>query len=75
VEDVERDVVALVRCYANGDRDGLAVILGDGEAHHLLVLITALAAFCNRLGAEQAGGMEAWIDHLGRCLAGAVDSP
>jgi hypothetical protein len=71
VEDIERDAVALCRAFAAGDRDGARVLL---EANDPLHLVTALAALANRLGAERAGGMQAWTDHLGRCLAGAVES-
>ena len=71
-DTTERDAVALCRAFAHGDRDGARVILEHSDH---LVLVTALAALCNRLGAEQAGGMEAWDAHLGRCLEGAVESP
>jgi hypothetical protein len=72
VDDIERDVVALVRCFASSDLDGARVLL---ESNHPLDLVAALCAFCNRLGAEQAGSMQAWDAHLARCLSGgAVES-
>jgi hypothetical protein len=70
-DDVERDVLALCRAFHQGDQAGAKVLL---EANNPLHLITALVAVCNRLGAEQAGGFEAWDAHLGRCLDGTVES-
>ena len=75
LDDVERDVVALARCFAHDDRDGARVLLEAGDPLHL---VAALCAFVNRLGAEQAGSMQAWDAHLGRCLQepeGGVESP
>jgi hypothetical protein len=71
-DDIDRDVVALVRAFAHGDRDGARVLL---EANDPLHLVAALAAWVNLMGAEQAGSPAAWDDHLGRCLAGTVESP
>jgi hypothetical protein len=69
--DLDRTAVALCRAFAHGDQAGAKVILEHSD--HLL-LITALVAFCNRLGAEALGGsMPAWDAHLARCLAGTVD--
>jgi len=64
-DDVERDVVALVRAFHRGDQEGVRMLL---EANDPLQLVATLAAFVNRLGAEQAGSFEAWDAYLGRVL-------
>jgi hypothetical protein len=70
-DDVERDVVALVRAFHHGDQEAVRMLL---EANDPLNLVATLAAFVNRLGAEQAGSFEAWDAYLGRILGGTVES-